>query len=41
MVKVSQPVKNKNKLNGACEYGLSKCWFTHNDSEIGNQNIKV
>ena len=31
----------KNVLNGACGYGQSKCWFTHNDSEIENQNLNV
>ena len=31
----------KHVLNGACGYGQSKCWFTHNDSEIENQNLNV
>ena len=26
----------RNTLNGACEYGLYKCWFIHNDTESEN-----
>ena len=31
----------KNALNGACGQGQFKYWFTHNDSEMENQNLNV
>jgi hypothetical protein len=35
----------RNALNGSCEYGISKCWFIHYDSESesehGNRNINL